>query len=79
MHPAASNAHLKALRLNLVGQLAPGRIRGFGVLEKAKDGRDIDHPCGFSKSWPSSSSVDLLFSFALTPRGDGFLHQNPLC
>lgn len=44
MYPAASNAHLKALRLNLVGLLAPRIYKVFGFLGKTKDGRDIAHP-----------------------------------
>ena len=36
MYPAASNAHLKALRLNLVGQLAPRVYKVFRISGKNK-------------------------------------------
>lgn len=36
MYPAASNAHLKALRLNLVGRMAPRIYKVFSDHRKSK-------------------------------------------
>ena len=44
MYPAASNAHLKALRLNLMGLSAPRVYKVFQIFAKTKDDRDIAHP-----------------------------------
>ena len=75
MYPAASNAHLKALRLNLVGLLAPRVYKVFRISGKNKRRPGHSEPYeGEAKSWPSCSSADLLFSFALKQHGDGFPH-----
>ena len=80
MNHAASYAHLKDLRLNLVGLLAPRVHKVFQIFGKNKrrPGHSAPHK-GEAKSWPSCSSADLLFSFVLTQQGDVFLHEKPLC
>lgn len=80
MYPAASNAHLKALRLNLVGLLAPRVYKVFQTFEKNKrrPGHSAPHK-GEAKSWPSCSSADDLYFVCITLHERGFPLGKPWC
>lgn len=80
MYPAASNAHLKALRLNLVGLLAPRVYKVFQTFEKNKrrPGHSTPHE-GEAKSWPSCSSADDLYFVCITLHERGFPLGKPWC
>ena len=71
---------LKALRLNLVGLLAPRVYKVFQTFEKNKrrPGHSTPHE-GEAKSWPSCSSADDLYFVCITLHERGFPLGKPWC
>ena len=77
MYPAASNAHLKALRLNLVGLLAPRVYKVLGTSGRRKRRLENSAPHRReAKSRPSCSSNNRFFLFTMLHKR-GFRHEKP--